>query len=172
MISNLFRYLSLPLLLRAVVAFQPLFVGQNNVRIVQVASNTALRQSTSDTRNAVVATQQSKHTIEVVRGGEDDPRVLDVASFRNNLKNPELMVARAKEKRDAVDTTAAAVDGLKIGLLYVGPIIGGFTFMETQQVQEALQNYAVLGGGLGVLLAVNNYMGRGIHVPDIPEATK
>ena len=172
MISNLFRCLCLPLLLRAVVAFQPLFVGQHNVRIFQVASNTALRQSTSDTRNAVVATQQSKHTIEVVRGGEDDPRVLDVASFRNNLKNPELMVARAKEKRDAVDTTAAAVDGLKIGLLYVGPIIGGFTFMETQQVQEALQNYAVLGGGLGVLLAVNNYMGRGIHVPDIPEATK
>ena len=171
MIGNLLRILSLPLLLRAAVAFQPLFLGQPNVPFVLVASS-ARRLSSSDATNVVVATQQAKHTIEVVHGGEDDPRVLDVASFRNNLKNPELMVARANEKRDAVDTTAAAVDGLKIGLLYVGPIIGGFTFMETQQVQEALQNYAVLGGGLGVLLAVNNYMGRGIHVPDIPEATK
>jgi GNAT superfamily N-acetyltransferase len=28
-----------------------------------------------------------------------------------------------------------------------------------------------LGGGLGGMLAVNNYMGKGVHVPDVPEAT-
>ena len=82
------------------------------------------------------------------------------------------MVERAKSKRDAIDTTAAAVDGLKIGLLYVGPAIGLLTFLESQNVMSALSNYAVLGGGIGVLLAANNYLGRGVHVPDIPEATK
>jgi GNAT superfamily N-acetyltransferase len=30
---------------------------------------------------------------------------------------------------------------------------------------------AVIGGGIGSLLAANNYMGKGVHVPDIPEAT-
>jgi GNAT superfamily N-acetyltransferase len=29
----------------------------------------------------------------------------------------------------------------------------------------------MFGGSLGGILAVNNYMGRGVHVPDIPEAT-
>ena len=29
----------------------------------------------------------------------------------------------------------------------------------------------MLGGGIGVLLAGNNYMGKGVHVPEIAEAT-
>ena len=118
------------------------------------------------------ATASAEHLVQVVEGGEEDPRVLDVASFRNGMKNPEMMVARAKEKRDAIDTTSAAVDGLKIGLLYVGPLIAGFTYLETNDASAAVLNYATLGGGLGVALAGNNYMGRGVHVPDIPEATK
>lgn len=119
-----------------------------------------------------VATASKEVTVEVVEGGEDDPRVLDVAAFRNGMVNPEMMVERAQNKRDAVDTTAAAVDGLKIGVLYIGPLIAGFTYLESNDVMKALANYALLGGGIGSLLAANNYMGRGIHVPDIPEATK
>ena len=29
----------------------------------------------------------------------------------------------------------------------------------------------MFGGSLGTLLAVNNYLGRSVHVPDVPEAT-
>jgi ribosomal protein S18 acetylase RimI-like enzyme len=32
------------------------------------------------------------------------------------------------------------------------------------------KNAAVIGGGIGGLLAVNNFMGKSVHVPDIPEA--
>lgn len=146
-------------LVAGAVSFQPAASQRGH------AGRTALKSATTTSSTSSI-------TVEVVQGGEEDPRVLDVASFRNGIKNPEMMVARAKEKRDAIDTTSAALDGLKIGLLYVGPVIGGFTYLETNNLPDALQNYAVLGGGLGVLLAANNYMGRGIHVPDIPEATK
>jgi hypothetical protein len=166
MTRNFFHLLSTLLWLRSAIAFQPDGPLHRNALF---RTSSAITQSTPST---TATTTQANHKVEVVRGGEDDPRVLDVASFRNGMKNPELMVSRAKEKRDAIDTTSSAIDGLKIGFLYVGPLIGGFTYMETQQVQEALQNYAVLGGGLGILLGANNYMGRGIHVPDIPEATK
>jgi hypothetical protein len=167
MTGNSLDLLSLLLLFLSADAFQTFKSFRQTTRFVSSSS-----QLQSSSANTDIASTQARHTVELIRGGEDDPRVLDVASFRNGMKNPVMIVARAKEKRDSVDTTAAAIDGLKIGFLYVGPLIGGFTFMETQQVQEALQNYAVLGGGIGVLLAANNYMGRGIHVPDIPEATK
>jgi GNAT superfamily N-acetyltransferase len=29
----------------------------------------------------------------------------------------------------------------------------------------------IFGGGLGIILAVNGYIGRSVHVPDLPEAT-
>lgn len=119
----------------------------------------------------VATTAGQEYIVEVVEGGEDDPRVLDVAAFRNGMVNPEMMVERAKSKRDAIDTTEAAVNGLKIGVLYVGPVIAAFTYLESNDVTQALSNYALLGGGIGVLLAANNYMGRGIHVPDTAEAT-
>jgi hypothetical protein len=85
--------------------------------------------------------QSQQYVTEVVMGGEDDDRVLDVASFRNGVINPAMMVERAQAKRDAVDNTAAAVDGLKIGLLYIGPALGFFTYLETQDPIQAAQNY-------------------------------
>jgi hypothetical protein len=134
---------------------------------------------------------------------------------RNSLVNPEMMVERAQAKRDAVDTTKAAVDGLKIGLLIVGPVVAVGTYLDSNDLLRAAANYgkfhpretnksvntyiymciyvyantvsakphfvltdvfvlmdvALLGGGIGGILAANNYMGKGIHVPDIPEAT-
>lgn len=150
--------------LQAVIAFQPLNQPTKGRRIGSYSPD--LRSTLA----LHVATQS--HVVDVVTGGEDDPRVLDVAAFRNGMINPEMMVERAKSKRDAIDTTSDALKGLKIGLLYVGPLIGGFTYLESNDVASALQNYAVLGGGVGAILAANNYMGRGVHVPDIPEATK
>lgn len=157
--------------MQAVVAFQPLVAApwsRGGGGGTRVESGSMHFRSLSALH---VATSQS-YAVEVLVGGEENPRVLDVAAFRNGMVNPEMMVERAKSKRDAVDTTAAALDGLKIGLAIVGPVIGGFTYVETNDLTSALQNYAVLGGGIGVMLAINNYMGRGVHVPDVPEATK
>lgn len=118
--------------------------------------------------HAVDTAEKQDFTVEVVEGEE---RVLDVASFRNGMTNPEMMVERAQAKRDAVDRKGAAIEGLKIGLLYVGPAIGLFTYFQTEDLTGALQNYGLLGGTLGVVLAANNLLGRSVHVPDVPEAT-
>ena len=80
----------------------------------------------------------------MVEGGEGDPRVVDIATYRNNMVSPQMMVERAKAKRDALDTTKAALDGLKVGLLYVGPIIAiGTYFGGSKDITEALTNYGV-----------------------------
>jgi hypothetical protein len=76
--------------------------------------------------------------VEVVEG---DDRVLDVASFRNGLVNPEMMVERAQAKRDAIDTKKEALDGLKIGLLYIGPVVAAGTYFESKDLIQALTNY-------------------------------
>ncbi len=159
MITPIKRLFCLCAVIPTVVGF-PL-VLQSRQHKVSVARHSALH----------VAASQG-YAVEAVEGGEKDPRVLDVAAFRNGMVNPEMMVERAKNKRDSIDNTAAAVNGLKIGLLYVGPVIGLFTYLESDDVSSALSNYAVLGGGIGALLAANNFLGRGVHVPDIPEATK
>jgi len=114
------------------------------------------------------------YKVKFVEGGEDDTMVVDVAAYRNNLVNPQMMVDRAQKKRDSIDTTKSAIDGLKIGLLYVGPLIGVgsyFTATGDSGLTDALTSYGVFGGSLGGVLAMNNYMGKGVHVPDIPEAT-
>ena len=115
--------------------------------------------------------QNQNIIVEVVEGGEDCDRVLDVATFRNAMKNPQMMMENAQAKRDAIDNTKAALDGLKIGLGLVGPAIAAFTYAETNDITQTATSYAMIGGGVGGLLAVNNYMGKGVHVPDIPEAT-
>ena len=79
--------------------------------------------------------------VNVVEFVDDDDRVLDVAAFRNGLVNPEMMVERAQAKRDAIDTTKAALDGFKIGLLYVGPVVAIGTFLESQDPVQAAYNY-------------------------------
>ena len=84
------------------------------------------------------------YVVRVVEGGELDPTVVDVAAYRNNLVNPKMMVDRAQKKRDAIDTTKAAIDGLKVGLLFVGPVIGIGTYFTTtgeNALTSALTNY-------------------------------
>jgi hypothetical protein len=82
--------------------------------------------------------QTQEHLVRLVDG---DDQVLDVASFRNGLVNPEMMVERATAKRDAIDTKKAALDGLKIGLLYIGPVVAIATYLEAQDPVQAITNY-------------------------------
>ncbi|VEU38514.1 unnamed protein product [Pseudo-nitzschia multistriata] len=138
-------------------------------------SGAALSSRTSTAVYAeAVETSNADFIVRAVEGGEDDPTVVDVAAYRNNMVNPQMMVERAQKKRDSLDTTKEAINGLKAGLLYVGPIIGIGTYVSTSgdnALTAALSNYGLFGGSLGAILAVNNYMGRGVHVPDVPEAT-
>lgn len=176
------RTASLWLLIASILsASSRAFVTPPGVTFASPSSSSSSFPKPSSSELAVSAADgidQSKndvgYKVRVVEGGEDDSTVVDVAAYRNNLVNPQMMVDRAQKKRDAVDTNKAAIDGLKVGLLYVGPIIGIGSYFSASggnQLTEALTNYGIFGGSLGSILAVNNYMGRGVHVPDVPEAT-
>jgi GNAT superfamily N-acetyltransferase len=154
-------------------AFLPTRTPTTTLPVSSTASS-----SSSDTAKSSSQQQQPFFTVELVKGGEDDPRVVDIATFRNDMVDPQAMVERAQEKRDNLDTTKAAIDGLKVGLLQVGPAIGlatYFTAPETmsqdQAIRDALTYYGLFGGGLGVLLAGNGYIGKSVYVPDVAEAT-
>ena len=85
------------------------------------------------------------YTVQVVDGGEDDARVVDVASYRNGIVSPQMMVDRAQKKRDGMDNNKAALDGLKIGLLYVGPVVAVGTYFSSSGsdtlIVDAIKNY-------------------------------
>lgn len=68
------------------------------------------------------------------------------------MVNPQMMVDRAQAKRDAIDTNMAALDGLKVGLLYVGPIIAILTYFGgSNDIMEAITNYGTFWNmGMGV----------------------
>jgi ribosomal protein S18 acetylase RimI-like enzyme len=129
----------------------------------RVSSSVFSTASASDSASAAV-----RHLVESV---ENDDRVLDVASFRNGLTNPEMMVEKAKKKLAKTDRNKETINGLKTGLLYVGPVIALASYQGTGDAVKAATDYAVLGGGLGAILAANSYMGKSVHIPDIPEAT-
>ena len=107
------------------------------------SSNTPITKHASAVADGDVKSDLS-YIVRALEGGEDDLTVVDVAAYRNNLVNPQMMVERAQKKRDAIDNTKAAIDGLKIGLLYVGPLIGVgtyFTSTSDNVLIDALQNY-------------------------------
>jgi hypothetical protein len=111
-------------------------------------SNTPITTKHTDAAAAVDGDDKSDSNVgfkvRYVEGGEDDSTVVDVAAYRNNLVNPQMVVDRAQKKRDSIDTTKAAIDGLKVGLLYVGPIIGVgsyFTATGDNALTSALTNY-------------------------------
>jgi len=66
---------------------------------------------------------------------------------------------------------------IHLGLLYIGPLVAVGTYFTTPAtssdtaITDALKNYGLFGGSLGAILGGNNYMGRSVHVPDVPEAT-
>lgn len=102
------------------------------------------------TSTTIAATTDSSldnigYTVQVVDGGEDDARVVDVASYRNGIVSPQMMVDRAQKKRDGMDNNKAALDGLKIGLLYVGPVVAVGTYFSSSGsdtlIVDAIKNY-------------------------------
>jgi hypothetical protein len=102
----------------------------------------SLPHHTRRTMNLAATTTTTTTTtafgVEIV---SNEDRVLDVASFRNGLINPELMVKKAQHKRDSLDTTKEAMEGLKMGLGIVGPIIAVATYAQTRDLTLAATNY-------------------------------
>ena len=107
------------------------------------STNLGLPATTEDATDITTTSSAStaSYSVHVMAGGEQDPRVVDVATFRNRLRNPQMIVDRAQQKRDAIDPTQAALDGLKIGCVYLGPLIAAgtyFTTLESVGTAEAL----------------------------------
>ena len=104
------------------------------------ATSTAIAAATTDS-----SLDNIGYTVQVVDGGEDDARVVDVASYRNGIVSPQMMVDRAQKKRDGMDNNKAALDGLKIGLLYVGPVVAVGTYFSSSgsdtSIVDAIKNY-------------------------------
>lgn len=104
------------------------------------ATSTAIAAATTDS-----SLDNIGYTVQVVDGGEDDARVVDVASYRNGIVSPQMMVDRAQKKRDGMDNNKAALDGLKIGLLYVGPVVAVGTYFSSSGsdtlIVDAIKNY-------------------------------
>lgn len=97
----------------------------------------------STTTTTLAAAPTTVHPIRRVVSEQD---VLDLASFRNDLTNPEMMVENAGLKSAGVDNTAAALDGLKIGLVYIGVPLALYTyFVEERDVSKVIELYCKLG---------------------------
>jgi hypothetical protein len=114
---------------------------------LKVSSKTSAPYSDASV-SSLSSSSKSFYTVQRVQGGEDDSRVIDIATFRNDMINPQAMVERAQEKRDNLDTTKVAIDGLKVGLFQVGPAIAlasFFTAPDTMTrdaaMMEAATNY-------------------------------
>ena len=114
------------------------------------AESSSSSSSAGATSTVIAATTDSSldnigYTVQVVDGGEDDARVVDVASYRNGIVSPQMMVDRAQKKRDGMDNNKAALDGLKIGLLYVGPVVAVGTYFSSSGsdtlIVDAIKNY-------------------------------
>jgi hypothetical protein len=108
--------------------------------------SSASASSASSSTKSSSSSFKSFYTVHSVRGGEDDPRVVDIATFRNDMINPQAMVERAQQKRDSLDTTKVAIDGLQVGLFQVGPAIALATFYtapETTSQDTAMMESAI-----------------------------
>ncbi|KAG7360396.1 acyl-CoA N-acyltransferase [Nitzschia inconspicua] len=146
------------------------------------AAMVSLKMSSATVPSSATSSSSSAspefYTVQQVPGGEDDPRVVDIATFRNEMINPQAVVERAQEKRDNLDTTKVAIDGLKVGVFQVGPAVALASYFSAPEtmtqdaaMMEAATNYGLFGVGLGVILAINGYIGKSVYVPDVAEAT-
>lgn len=87
----------------------------------------------------LAAASSDASTAIVTRQVVSEEDVVNLASFRNDLTNPEMMVANAKGKSSDVDNTGAALEGVKIGLGYIGVPCFGYDYWQDGDVGHALQ---------------------------------
>mmetsp|Transcript_11305 Transcript_11305/g.16609 ORF Transcript_11305/g.16609 Transcript_11305/m.16609 type:complete len:292 (+) Transcript_11305:61-936(+) len=115
------------------------------------------------------ATEASATTFPVKRIVTDQD-IVDLASFRNDLTNPEMMVENSGLKSAGVDNTESAIKGLKIGFLYIGvPLAVGEYFNSGQDLNHAIEIYFSIGGLVGLILGINNYMGKSVFLPSLAD---
>ena len=119
-------------------SFPSLLLAESSSSSSAGATTTTTTTTTSDSDNI-------GYTVQVLNGGEDDTRVVDVATYRNGIVSPQMMVDRAQKKRNGMDNNKAALDGLKIGLLYVGPLVAVGTYFSSSGsdtvITDAIKNY-------------------------------
>eukprot|EP00545_Synedropsis_sp_CCMP1620_P001302 CAMPEP_0119014080 /NCGR_PEP_ID=MMETSP1176-20130426/9343_1 /TAXON_ID=265551 /ORGANISM="Synedropsis recta cf, Strain CCMP1620" /LENGTH=296 /DNA_ID=CAMNT_0006967219 /DNA_START=15 /DNA_END=905 /DNA_ORIENTATION=+ len=112
-------------------------------------------------------TKTKTHPIKRVKSEQD---VLDLASFRNDLTSPEMMVENASLKSAGVDNSEAAINGVKTGLIYVGVPLALYSyFFEGRDVSKVIELYFGVGGSIGAILGVNAYMGKSVYLPNKAE---
>lgn len=118
-------------------------------------SQSQQRYSPTDSSSASHSSSSSSSSLEeeipsvpdsiqvVVVQGHEDPlrRVVDVAAFRHNLINPEMMVQAAQAKRDAWDVSRDILEAVVIGYAMAGPFGAVLEYSQTQHVPDALLAY-------------------------------
>lgn len=153
-------------------AFSPIVPHRSAVGVLPT---TALRvkavdgaEETSSASSSASSSSTADKTWTVQRCVSDGS-MYDVASFRNNLESPEMLIERQQAKRDAQDNTGAAAKGAGIGVA-LGAVYGGFTFMQGGSVQDSLINFAVPAVLLGGVLAFNSLSGNNVYVFPLDDA--
>mmetsp|Transcript_23615 Transcript_23615/g.34821 ORF Transcript_23615/g.34821 Transcript_23615/m.34821 type:complete len:327 (-) Transcript_23615:199-1179(-) len=144
---------------------------KNNIATFIPSSLTKLNvKALGETETSSSSSSSSKDDDEILtKRAVTDEEIMDIASFRNDLTSPEMLIAKQQAKRDEIDTTADAVRGLSIGL-GIGALYGAATFFDGGDVTESLTNFGVMGGTIGAILGINNAQGKAVYVASLPEA--
>jgi len=81
-----------------------------------------------------------------------------------------MMVENAKFRSADVDNTKEALNGLKIGLVFIGIPAFAYDYYVGQDLLHAFKFYGAIGGVIGGFLAYNSLMGKSVYVPGIEES--
>jgi len=124
--------------------------------------------ASSSSSKLYASTTEITYPVKQIQTEQD---IIDLASFRNDLTNPEMMVENAGLKSAGVDNTESAIKGLTIGFVYIGiPLAVIEYFNSGQDLQHAIEIYFGVGGTIGLILGVNNYMGKAVFLPSMADA--
>jgi hypothetical protein len=70
--------------------------------------------------------------------GAHDPRVMDVAAFRNHGTNPNLMAPATQGKRNSFNIPQEILHAIVIGYVMAGPIGAALQYMNNQNIQDSI----------------------------------
>jgi len=138
-----------------------------------LSSSSSITSSSSPLQSPLFSSTTTTTTESVsypVKQIETDQDIIDLASFRNDLTNPEMMVENAGLKSAGVDNTESAIKGLTIGFVYIGiPLAINEYISSGQDLSHAIEIYFGVGGTIGLILGANNYMGKAVFLPSMAE---